>query len=52
MSEKLTAKELAEAMRRCADCVCDDTCPYASVDHDCSAQMLRDAAEKLDPTED
>lgn len=39
---------LIAAMRRCADGECDDRCPYAKVEHDCSAVMLRDAAELLD----
>lgn len=44
----IDAKALAEAMRKCADGICDDNCPYATVEHDCSAVMLREAAELLD----
>lgn len=44
-------KEMAQLMRRCADGICDDTCPYATVEHDCSAVMLQDAAKLLDKQE-
>ena len=42
-------KEMAKILRKCADGECDDTCPYATVEHDCSAVMLQDAANILDP---
>ena len=45
-------KEMAVFLRRCAAGICDDSCPYADVEHDCSAVMLRDAAELLEEVEE
>lgn len=45
---KLTHEELVLAMRACADGKCDVTCPYYNVEHDCSEQLLRDAADAIE----
>lgn len=41
-------QNLAVALRRCADCLCDESCPYFSVDPDCEVKLLRDAADALE----
>lgn len=44
----LTHEALVQAMRACADGKCDFTCPYYNAVHDCSAQLLRDAADAIE----
>ena len=41
-------KEMAARLRRCIDGDCDESCPYATVEHDCSAVLMADAAETLE----
>ena len=43
--------KMIETMRKCAEDKFDDTCatcPYATVQHDCCAQLLLDAAEMME----
>ena len=41
-------KEMAVFLRRCANGVCDKSCPWYDVTTDCEEQMMRDAAEVLE----
>lgn len=44
----LSREEMVKTMRQCAEGECNDTCPYCKVPHDCSAQLLRDAADMIE----
>lgn len=39
--------EMVDVLNKCADGTCNDVCPYNKVPHDCSAQLLRDAAAMI-----
>lgn len=43
-----TPKEMAVFLRRCADGICDDSCPWVDVPTNCEEQMMRDASELLE----
>ena len=47
-----TPKEMAVFLRRCADGVCDDSCPWADVPTNCEEAMMRDASELLEEVGD
>ena len=48
MNMNYSPKEMAVFLRRCANNVCDDSCPWCDVPVDCEEQMMRDAAEVLE----
>ena len=42
-----TPKEMAVFLRRCANCVCDRSCPWWDVTH-CEASLMKAAADLLE----
>ena len=43
-----TPEQMAVFLRRCANGVCDDSCPWTNVPIQCEEQMMRDVAELLE----
>lgn len=42
-----TPNEMSVFLRRCADTMCDDSCPFCDVKTDCEAALMKAAAEVL-----
>ena len=44
----LDPKQAAVFLRRCANGICDDSCPWVDIPIQCEEQMMRDVAELLE----
>ena len=40
--------EMAVFLRRCANGICDDSCPWADVPTNCEEALMKNAAEMLE----